>query len=148
MFEVEILKEASKKAAEDIGALTGQISLTKISPKPISEQELADLVGQNHLNCLVVRDKDRIIGIVVLYFTRIPSGLIAEAEDLIVDEEYRKWGVGPLLIQKAVEIAETKGAKHISLRTNPARVEANKMYDALGFQKKETNFYRINLPRK
>lgn len=148
MFDVEILKESSEKTVGEVNTLTGQLGLAGMPPKPMSVKELEEMLAQKNLYCLVVRDRDRIIGLTVLYLTRIPTGVIAESEDLVVDEGYRKWGVGPLLIEKSVELAEKAGAKHISLRTSPKRVEANKMYDALGFQKKETNFYRINLPRK
>ncbi len=148
MFDIERLKDADATTAKQINSLTSQLGLTGVAPKPISQEDLAEMLGQSNLHCLVVRDRDRIVGLMVLYLTRIPTGLIAEAEDLVVDEDYRKWGVGPMLVQKAIEISETSGAKHISLRTNPKRVEANKMYQALGFHTKESVFYRINLPRK
>ncbi len=147
MFQVEILKEGNEKVLAEINALTAKLSLSVIPPKPMSKGDLMAMLSQKDFYCLVVKNQKEIVGLVVMYFTIIPTGLIAEAEDLIVDEAYRKWGVGPMLIQKAVEIAEASGAKHISLRTNPKRAEANKMYQSIGFKQIETNFYRINLPR-
>ena len=41
--------------------------------------------------------------------------------------------------------ARKKKAKHISLYTNPKRIAANAMYQEIGFFKKDTNYYRINL---
>ena len=94
---------------------------------------------------LELRIEKKAIGILNLYFIRLPSGLMAVIEDLVIDEPYRRWGVGPLLVKKAIEMAKARKARHISLRTNPKRVEANKLYLAMGFHRMETNFYRINL---
>ncbi len=88
------------------------------------------------------------IGFLAIYLVRIPSGLLAVVEDLIVDEPYRKRGVGRLLMEYAIDLAEKKGARHISLRTNPQRIAANKLYEQMGFRLMTTNFFRINLPRK
>lgn len=148
MFQVEILKEANKKVLKEINILIAQLSLTGIPPKPLDFSELKRMLDQKDFYTLVVRDRDQVVAFVILYLTQLPTGLIAEAEDLIVDEKYRQWGVGPALINKAAEMAEKSGAKHLSLRTNQKRIEANKMYQEIGFFKMETNFYRINLPRK
>jgi len=147
MFKIEILKKADSKIVKNVNALTAQLSLSLNPPKPISLMYLEKIIHQKNSHFLVVRDRDRIVGLVQVYLTYIPTGIIAEVEDLVVDESYRKWGLGPLLVQKSIDIAEKAGAKHINLRTNPKRLEANKMYQALGFSKMETNFYRINLPR-
>lgn len=148
MFKVAILKKANAKICSEINRLTRQLGLTRIPPEPLSLIGLKEIILQKNFYFLIIRAGDRIVSLLTVYLTRIPTGLIAEAEDLIVDEEYRKWGLGPLLMQKAIEIAEKAGAKHISLRTNPQRTEANKMYKTLGFFRMETNFYRMNLPRK
>ncbi len=88
------------------------------------------------------------IGFVIIYFIRIASGFFAVAEDLVVDEPYRRWGIGRLLMEYGIEMAEKKHARHISLRTNPKRTDANKLYRQMGFKQMPTNFFRINLPRK
>lgn len=147
MFQAEILKKAEQKSLSEINILIAQLGLGPVPPKPLEMRGLERMLSQENLRCLVVKDKEKIVGLMVLYFTQIPTGVIAEAEDLIVDEAYRKWGAGPVIVNKAIELAEAEGAKHLSLRTNPKRLEANKMYDELGFKKMETNFYRVNLPR-
>ena len=148
MFKVEILKTANREVLSQINSLTAKLSLSTIPPKPLDLEILKKLLSQKSFYILVVRDKNIIVGLLNLYFTQITTGFIGELEDLIVAEPYRKWGLAIALIKEAVDIAEKMGAKHISARVNPKRIEANKVYPAMGFLKMETNFYRINLPRK
>ncbi|MEK7629073.1 MAG: GNAT family N-acetyltransferase [Patescibacteria group bacterium] len=112
-----------------------QISLTPVPPKPLSQALFKDIINQKNVSFIIASKPDgEIIAILILYFVRIPSGLTAILEDLIVDEKYHKWGVGRLLVEKSIEIAKKKKARHLSLRTNPIRAEANKLYQAMDFK--------------
>jgi len=150
--KIKILKHATTANLKDINRLLSQLSLGKTPPRPLIYGQFTSLLKQKNMFFLVVMSgagaKGRIIGFVVMYLIRIPSGLLAVAEDLIIDEPYRKWGIGRLLMEYAVVLAEKKYARHISLRTNPQRIEANKLYEQMGFHLMPTNFFRINLPRK
>lgn len=146
MLEIKILRQARQKSLKEINSLLLQVGLTSVAPRPMSLSLLKNILKQDRVSFIVAATHSgEIVGIVVLYFVRIPSGLTAVLEDLVVDEKYRKWGVGRLLVEKTVEIAKSKQARHLSLRTNPIRTEANKLYQALGFNLMKTNFYRINL---
>ncbi len=145
MFEVEILKEANEKTLAAMNHLTAQLSLSATPPKPMTLEELREMLDQKNFYQLVIKNKDVVIAGLNVYITRIPTGLIAEAEDLVVDEPYRMWGLGRILMDRAIEIAKEHKSKHISHRTSPKRADANKLYLAMGFKHLETNFYRINL---
>lgn len=145
IFKVETLKKADKKTLAELNYLSAQLGLSTTPPKPMTFAELKKMLEQKDFYQLVIRSKGVIVAGLNVYITRIPTGLIAEAEDLVVDEPYRMWGLGRILMEKAIEIAKKHKAKHISHRTNPKRVDANKLYQAMGFRQMETNFYRINL---
>ncbi|MEK7654139.1 MAG: GNAT family N-acetyltransferase [Patescibacteria group bacterium] len=145
VFKVEILKKADKKTLAEINHLTAQLSLSATAPKPMILAELKQMLAQKDFYQLVIRSKGAVVAGLNVYITRIPTGLIAEAEDLVVDEPYRMWGLGRVLMEKAIEIAKKHKAKHISHRTSPKRVDANRLYQEMGFKQMETNFYRINL---
>lgn len=151
-IKIKILKRTTPKILHQVNHLLSQLSLTNIPPAPLTHGQFKFLLGQPQvffLTALSSTDaKAVMIGFLVVYLVRIPSGLLAVAEDLIIDEPYRKWGVGRLLMEYAIDLAEKKGARHISLRTNPQRIEANKLYEQMGFHLLTTNFFRINLPRK
>ena len=149
---VTILRKATPHALKDINHLVSQLSLGATPCAPLTYAQLQELVSQENAFLLTILVKEgkrkKIIGFQMLYFVRIPSGVFAALEDLFVEETYRKWGAGPMLMTYAIDFAEKGGARHISLRTNPKRIEANKLYQQLGFHLMPTNFYRINLPRK
>jgi len=151
-IKIKILQKATAKDCREMNHLLSQLSLGSIRPSPLTQAQFSSLLGQKNVFLLAAMSSGsrdaRIIGFVLLYFVKIPSGFLAVSEDLIVDEPYRKWGVGRLLMEYSIECAEKKGARHISLRTNPKRADAKKLYEQMGFIEMPTHFFRINLPRK
>lgn len=149
---VTILRKATLNALKDVNHLVSQLSLGPTPCAPLTYGQFKDILSQKNAFFQIVTVKKgkqkKIVAFQMLYLMRIPSGILAVLEDLIVEEAYRKWGVGRMLMEHAIDYAEKKGARHISLRTNPKRIEANKLYQQLGFHLMITNFYRINLPRK
>jgi hypothetical protein len=53
-------------------------------------------------------------------------------------------GVGKILMNHAMEEARSLGAKSLDLTSRPSREAANKLYQAIGFQERETNVYRYS----
>jgi ribosomal protein S18 acetylase RimI-like enzyme len=45
------------------------------------------------------------------------------------------------LLQRALELAEKKGAAQVTLTSNPKREAANRLYLRMGFRLRETNAY-------
>lgn len=149
---ITILKKSTPHVLRQVNELLAQLSLGKTPPAPLTRARFNALLGQKNLFFLIARSSDKIntslIGFVVVYVIRIPSGFLAIAEDLIVDEPYRKWGIGRSLMEYAIAFAKKKGATHLSLRTNPKRAQANKLYQQMGFHLMPTNFFRINFSKE
>jgi ribosomal protein S18 acetylase RimI-like enzyme len=84
-----------------------------------------------------------IVGMLTLAIFDAITGRRAHIEDVVVDNECRGKGVGKLLLQKAITIAQTEfGANSIDLTSRPEREAANKLYQKVGFARRETNVYR------
>ncbi len=146
MIKIQLLKKADPQALQVINHLMSQMSLTRMRPKKISLKKFKFMLSQPGLYLFTARsESEKIIGMVSLYFVGLPSGLHAVVEDLIVDKPYRYFGIGRLLMEKVIKLATVRKARHLSLRTNSKRLEAMKLYEALGFNNRPTNFYRINL---
>jgi ribosomal protein S18 acetylase RimI-like enzyme len=77
---------------------------------------------------------------------RIPTGLRAWIEDVVVDEGARGRGVGAALNQAAIRLAGEHGARTVDLTSRPSREVANRLYSRLGFVPRETNVYRFEGP--
>ena len=121
------------------GRLIPQLSSS--SPPP-SRAELADIVENPSTVLFLARVDGEIMGSLTLAFYRIPTGLKAWIEDVVVDDAVRGRGVGAALNQAALAEARRRGAKDVSLTSRPSREAANRLYLRLGFVARETNTYR------
>jgi ribosomal protein S18 acetylase RimI-like enzyme len=120
--------------------------LSQSNPAPDADA-LADIASNPHSQLLAAKDTETgaIIGTLTLAFYRIPTGLQARIEDVIVDSDARGRGVGALLTEAAIDKARTAGAKTVGLTSRPSREAANRLYTRLGFEQRETNVYRYKL---
>ena len=121
------------------GRLIPQLSSS--SPPPTAEQ-LAELVDGPDTVVFLARVGGEIMGSLTLAFYRIPTGLKSWIEDVVVDEAARGRGVGASLSEAAVERARQRGAKDVNLSSRPSRAAANRLYQRIGFERRETNIYR------
>ena len=60
----------------------------------------------------------------------------------MVDETARGRGVGEALSQEAVRRALALGARTVELTSRPSREAANRLYQRLGFVRRDSNLYR------
>jgi ribosomal protein S18 acetylase RimI-like enzyme len=66
-------------------------------------------------------------------------------EDVIVDEKMRRRGIADALMRYAIGLARESRADVMTLSSNHAREAANKLYQSMGFQKRDTNSYIYKL---
>jgi ribosomal protein S18 acetylase RimI-like enzyme len=118
--------------------------LSSSSPPPSSDH-LTALVASEDTVLFVARIDGRILGSLTLAFYRIPTGLKAWIEDVVVDSDARGHGVGELLNRAALDEARSRGAKDVSLTSRPSREAANRLYQRIGFERRDTNVYRFTL---
>lgn len=85
----------------------------------------------------------KIVGMACLVPILTPSHWSGRIMDLVVDENYRSQGIAKKLIARLIDSARTMGLKHLDLTSRPDRIVANQLYQKLGFDKRETNVYRL-----
>jgi ribosomal protein S18 acetylase RimI-like enzyme len=140
--EVVEASEVDDDLVEGFARLVPQLSSS--SPPP-SAEALAEIVDSPHSVLFLARLDGRLVGSLTLALYRIPTGLKAWIEDVVVDRSAREMGVGEALNVAAIEEARRRGAKHVSLTSRAARETANRLYQRLGFDRYETNVYRLTL---
>jgi ribosomal protein S18 acetylase RimI-like enzyme len=91
---------------------------------------------------LVARSDTAIVGTLSLVVFRIPSGVRAWIEDVVVDSGAGRQGIGSALVREAVELATKAGARSVDLTTRPERVAAGNLYERAGFAQRDTRVYR------
>lgn len=84
-------------------------------------------------------------GMVTVGYYSAPTGKKAWIEDVVVDEAFRAGGIGKALVEHAIEFCKTEGASTLMLTSRASRINANKLYQRLGFERRETNVYKMNL---
>jgi len=115
---------------------------------PPGWSELEKIVASEATLLLIARQNPpdgAIIGTLALALGRVPTGLRAWIEDVVVDQTARGQGVGEALTRAALQYAREKGVKVVELTSNPTRQAANRLYQRIGFVRPQTNFYRYYL---
>lgn len=118
--------------------------LSQSSPPPTAG-ELAEIAACPDSDLFVAELDGRVVGALTLATYRIPTGLKAWIEDVVVDASARGHGVGEALNQAALDSARRRGAKNVSLTSRPSREAANRLYQRIGFHPYDTNIYRYPL---
>jgi ribosomal protein S18 acetylase RimI-like enzyme len=146
MSNVQIVEatEVTPALIEAFNRLVPQLS--KSNPPPTAA-ELALIVESPASILLIAVDPDdgAILGSMTLAWFRIPTGVRAWIEDVVVDEGARGRGVGEALNREALDRARALDARTVDLTSRPSREAANRLYQRLGFEPRETNVYRYSL---
>lgn len=140
MIAVAEAASVDDKLVEAFARLVPQLSRSSPPTGPAELAEMLEAPGTHLL--LATEDGGDPIGTLTLVVFRIPTGVRAWIEDVVVDEAARGRGVGEALIRRALEISARAGARTVDLTSRPSRDAANRLYQRLGFQRRETNVWR------
>lgn len=139
---IEVATQATDELVSAFARLVPQLS--QRSPSPTREQ-LAEMIASPASDVLVARLNGEVVGTLTLVIFRIPTGVRAWIEDVVVDDAARGHGVGEQLNRFALDLARANGATTVDLTSRPSREAANRMYQRIGFTKRDTNVYRFDL---
>lgn len=138
---------------ESLNRLFGQLSPYR---QPLTVQDFKRLADESAC-FLVAVDLGRnghIVGIARLVVAVKDGVRYGVIHDVVVDAAYRGKGIGQALVQKLLEQAKGFQSDSVHLTSKPARVEANLMYQTMGFSlispadpnvEGSTNHYQIAL---
>lgn len=100
---------------------------------------------------LVALADDKPIGFTQLYPNYSSARLTKNwiLNDLFVDLDYRKQGIGEALIKTAMDFAKNQGATFVQLETAVDNYTAQSLYETIGFKKQEPDneffLYKIDI---
>jgi ribosomal protein S18 acetylase RimI-like enzyme len=137
--EVQAVHQVTDELVDAAGRLLSQLSK---SAAPLDAEGLARIASHQATTLFVARSQDVIVGMLTLVTFPLPSGLRARIEDVVVDQDARGQGVGTALTMAAIDQAQVQGARSIDLTSRASRVAANRLYQQLGFQLRDSNVYR------
>jgi ribosomal protein S18 acetylase RimI-like enzyme len=141
---IERVTTYSSEMADSIWSLVRQLISTY---KPFTDANFQEMIQNPSSYLFVARDvvNKKIAGMVMVMIYRIPDSKKAYVDDLVVDEHFRNRGIATMLFDKVIATAREEHASYIELTSNPDRVKGTPIYEKLGFQKRETNVYRLRL---
>jgi len=139
---IEIAAESTDELVHAMAVLIPQLS--KSNPPP-SRADLNAIISSEASVLFIARVNGKIAGALTLATFRIPTGVRAWIEDVVVDADARGHGVGEALNMAAIAEARSRGAITVELTSRPSREAANRLYQRIGFVQRETNIYRFSL---
>lgn len=141
------IKELAGEDVDDavVDAFARLLPQLSSSPPVLDRDDLVAIADAEAAHVLVAVDETgTILGSMTLIVFRIPTGVRAWIEDVVVDAAARGRGVGEALNRHALDLAHELGAKTVDLTSRPSREAANRLYRRLGFEERSTNVYRHN----
>jgi ribosomal protein S18 acetylase RimI-like enzyme len=142
------VSEATVVSNELVAAFAALIPQLSPSSPPPGREELEEMVHSPATVVLIARlavdgeTTGDIVGSLTLVLFRTATGVRAWIEDVVVEEAARGRGVGEALSVAALDRARVAGARTVDLTSRPSREAANRLYQRLGFVRRDTNVYR------
>ena len=138
-------RQAELKDAECITQLSDQLGYKTTIEK--TQTRLAEILN-NMDNCVyVIIHNENIIGwIHGFYSLRVESDSFVEIGGMVVHENFRRKGIGKMLVKKVIEWAHLKKSNKIRVRCNSLRKETHVFYNSIGFiETKEQKIFDMKL---
>lgn len=134
---VEVLSSVTDADAKDVAHLLAQLSTTATVDRPRREA----IVTHDATELLVVRDHERIVGAATLVTFPLSTGLRGH-----VDDEMRGKRIARALLIRMTGLATERGIRTLDLTSRPSREPAQRLYESVGFVRRETNVFRFTPP--
>ena len=131
------IPEVQQKINYFLNILTGK------SGNVPSEQLDAILKSSNTHLFFAFNEENTAVGMITLVIYNTCLGKKAWVEDVVIDNIYQGQGLGRMIMEFVIEFARFEKVNILMLTSKPGRIAANKLYQKIGFEQKETNVYQI-----
>ena len=132
------ISDCSKSDFEGIFPLLQQLWPAKSLDPETLRALFSGAIDSNSRVLLCARLDGRVVGFgsITLKTHLWHGGLIAWVDELVVDTECRKRGIGQRLLERLASLARERGCRAMELDSAFHRVEAHAFYEKLGFEKR------------
>ncbi|SFR84648.1 Ribosomal protein S18 acetylase RimI [Agromyces sp. CF514] len=136
--QIELLSELSDPDATELEKLLGQLSTAAFD-----RSRIVAMLDRDCIELFVARDGRRIVGMATLVTVPLPTGWRGHVEDVVVDATIRGRGVARLLLERLTSLASERELRTLDLTSRPSRESALRLYEAVGFVRRDTNVLRF-----
>lgn len=138
----EVVRDADAALHAAMMLLLPQLDPQAAIPSLGALQAMLDAPTTHLLVARAERGTRTIVGMLTLSIVATPSGVRGWIDDVVVDRGSRGRGIARGLMHEALRLAAAQRATTVALTTRPERVAANRLYERLGFERRDTNVYR------
>lgn len=144
------IRRAKSRDFDSIFPLQRQLWSEKKLGKEGQRQIFLDGLHANDLHYLVAKRKGEIVGYASLSITPnlLQDGYAGHLDELVVDENHRKNGIGTALLKKMMAIARKNGCESVELESAFHRKDAHGFYVSRGFDKWAFMFFKKSIRKK
>ncbi|MDN4595960.1 GNAT family N-acetyltransferase [Leifsonia virtsii] len=126
---------------EDLAAIE-QLLPQLSSSATFDRARVLSMLDHDGTDLIVARDDGRIVGMATLASFPLPTGVRGHLDDVVVDGEMRGRGIARLLLEAVIGIARERGLRTLDLTSRPSRESAIRLYESVGFQRRDSVLMR------
>jgi ribosomal protein S18 acetylase RimI-like enzyme len=145
MITISQLTGVTESSIAELNMLMQELRVGQSGNAVNGVADMMSLLNDKNIIVTVVKDDEKIVGVATLYIIPKIGKTVAYIEDVVVSSAYRGQGLGEKLIREVIEVAKSRNVRSVGLTSRPAREAANKLYQKVGFIRKETNVYKLAL---
>lgn len=139
-----MVEELVSYTLQDLAEL--DLLMHELSASSFCDEGLLDAaLGDPNVHVYVIRDGGHIVATGTMCVKHTLEFAIADIESVVVSSQCRGRGYGRELVRHMIDVAKAMKVHHIQLTSNPARVAANRLYQEMGFERYETNCYKMQV---
>jgi ribosomal protein S18 acetylase RimI-like enzyme len=135
---VSVAGTVDDELADAVIALLPQLSSSAAFDRGLLERVLSSESAE----LFVARLDGGIVGMATLVTYPIPTGVRGHIDDVVVDVSTRGRGVARALLTSMIARAGEQGIRTLDLTSRPSRVAAIRLYESVGFVRRDTNTFR------
>lgn len=135
------IRNVIKEDIENIFSMTKKFASSFVIDKGSFEQSFLNLIKDENSYCMLAEDDGNSIGYILAFIhsTLYANGKVALVEEIFVESEYRKKGIGKRLMEAIEEWAKNQGAILISASTRRAEF----FYKSIGYKESAIYFRKL-----
>lgn len=141
-LSIRIERTASDALLEGVNRLLPQV---REEAPQVDKAGLARIVSSPRIDLVTAWQDGKLVGLVTVSDYEMLGSRRALINDMVVDEPYQGQGIGRRLFQAAIDHARSTRVDVIELTSRPSREVANHLYERAGFERRETNPYRLKV---
>jgi ribosomal protein S18 acetylase RimI-like enzyme len=139
-IRVHVADSISEDDLAAIERLLPQLSSTAV----FDRARVKSMLRHPGTDLMVARLGGQLVGMATLASFPLPTGVRGHLDDVVVDQELRGRGVARLLLEAVIELARERKLRTLDLTSRPTRESAIRLYESVGFQRRDSMLMRYS----